>query len=207
MKLCRVFPSLVILLALASCGAQTKMVSHWADEQAKNRDPGKTLIIAVVRTEQGRQALENSLVKALKQQGVYAEPSYKLVEKSEDLLERDRIIALVKEHDYKSVLVTDLKGVDEETVLSPPTRYMPMKYYDNLYDYHEDARFWENQPEYYQTFTTFKVESNLYDAETAQLIWSAATQTNNADTASDAIQSLQHTIMKNLAQKGLLGSL
>lgn len=60
------------------------------------------------------------------------------------------------------------------------------------------------QPGYYVTDKTYYLETNLYDASTEELIWSAQSATYNPASINDFLKSYQRALAKELKDDGLL---
>jgi len=197
--------ALGVLTSLAGfgCATQTKLSGVWVAESPAPLS--KILVIGVARTEARRRIFEDRFVEALGGRGASAVASYTLLA-AEGQLEESAIRAVVREQDFGSVIVTRFLRVDEETTYVPPeTRMVPsgaMGY--GLYGYYGMAWSLETTPGYTRTTRIVRLATNLYDARSEKLVWSADSDTLNPDSPEDAIGSVTKAIAERLAQDGLL---
>ncbi len=164
---------LASIVIVSSC-ANTKITQSWIEPDHK-KIYNDLFIIGIAQSEQNRRAYESNFVEELRSRGTEAEASYKLI-KSNQKIDRDTVSKAIKGMDIDAVLVTHLVAVEEETVYRPSMDYMPMYgggYYGGLYSYYPHVNTYVQRPGYYTTLETYTLETNLYDVESEELIWSA----------------------------------
>jgi hypothetical protein len=61
-----------------------------------------------------------------------------------------------------------------------------------------------NEPGYYSTHEYVKLESNLYDVDSQNLIWSAATETVDPGDTASAAKELCRALVRDLKARGLV---
>lgn len=204
MKYLKLGVTIILSALMVACSTQTKVVNRWMEESASGRDMGKTLVISITQDETVRRTLESAYVKALKEYGVEAVPSYTIFQSEKDV-SKDSVKPVVKEQGFNSVLVTLFKGVDEQTIYHSPTyTYTPGPYYGHMWGYYGHAHSAVMSPGYYATYKTVLLESNLYDAATEKLIWTVATETEEDRGRMEVINSKVQLVMKELSRTDLL---
>ena len=199
-------PLFVISAALlvSSC-ANTKISQSWV-EPDNTRKYNDLLIIGVGESQQNRRAYESHFVEELRANGTEAEASYKLIPSSEKL-NRETVTRAVEGMEIDGVIVTHLVAVDEETIYRPSMDYMPMYgggYYGGLYSYYPHVNTYVSRPGYYTTHETYTLETNLYDIESEELVWSARSRTFSPESVSEVINDLTKLLIKDLKEKDLI---
>lgn len=194
----------VTAILLAAC-ANTKISQSWVEPDNK-RSYDDLLIIGIGESEQNRRAYESHFVESLREVGTEAEASYKLI-KSNEKIDRDTVAKAIKGMDIDGVIVTHMVAVDEETIYRPTMDYMPMYgggYYGGLYSYYPHVNSYVTQPGYYTTHETYTLETNLYDVESEELIWSARSRTFSPESVQEVIVDLTKLLINDLQEKNLL---
>jgi len=197
-------------IVLSSC-ANTKISSSWSEPDNKNTYKD-LLIIGIAESEQNRRAYESYFVEELSSQGIESVASYKLI-KSNEKIERDVVAKAIKGLDIDGVIVTHLVAVDEETIYRPTTGYgyggyggigYGTGYYGGMYSYYPHVNSYVNNPGYYTTHETYTLETNLYDVESEELVWTARTRSFSPESVSEVIVDLTKLLIKDLQDKGLI---
>jgi len=201
-----------MLLLVASC-ANTKITQSWVEPDNK-KVYKKLLVIGIAESEQNRRAYESLFVEELSSTGVEAEASYKII-KSSQKFDRATITKAIEGLNIDGVLVTHVLAIDEDTVYRPSMQYSTMYgggypggypggYYGGLYSYYPHVNTYVTSPGYYTTHETYTIETNLYDVESEELIWSAHTRTFAPDSVDELINDLTKLLIKDLQDKNLI---
>lgn len=191
-------------LILSAC-ANTKISQSWV-EPDNSRSYDDLLIIGIGESEQNRRAYESHFVESLRGYGTEAEASYKMI-KSNEKIDRDSVGKAIKGSEINGVIVTHMVAVDEETIYRPSMDYMPMYgggYYGGLYSYYPHVNSYVTRPGYYTTHETYTLETNLYDVESEELIWSARSRTFSPESVQEVIVDLTKLLINDMDEKGLL---
>ncbi len=189
---------------LASC-ANTKISQSWVEPDNK-RSYDDFLVIGIGESEQNRRAYESHFVESIREAGAEAEASYKLI-KSNEKIERDTILKAIDGMEIKGVIITHMVAVDEETIYRPSMDYMPMYgggYYGGMYSYYPHVNSYVSRPGYYTTHETYTLETNLYDVESEELVWSARSRTFSPESVQEVIVDLTKLLIKDLDEKNLI---
>lgn len=193
-----------VILLVASC-ANTKISQSWVEPDNK-KVYNHLLVIGVAESQQNRRAYESLFVEQLREIGVQAEPSYKLI-RSDQKFDRATISKATEGLNIDGVIVTHVLAVDEDTVYRPSMQYTTMYgggYYGGLYTYYPHVNTYVTSPGYYTTHQTYTIETNLYDVESEELIWSAHTRTFAPDSVDEVINDLTKLLIKDLQDKNLI---
>jgi hypothetical protein len=196
------------VLLVASC-ANTKISQSWVEPDNK-KVYKNLLIIGVAESQQNRRAYESLFVEQLRAIGVEAEASYKII-KSDQKFDRATITKAIEGLGIDGVIVTHVLAIDEDEVYRPSTQYTTIYgggygggYYGGLYSYYPHVNTYVTSPGYYTTHKTFTIETNLYDVESEELIWSAHTRTFAPDSVDEVINDLTKLLIQDLQDKNLI---
>ena len=196
--------ALAVFLSFLSSCANTKITSVWMDSEKAGTTFNDILIIGIADDEHNRRLFEEQFANQLKTIGIQSNVSYALLPQGIDI-NRDTVSSAIEGKTVDAVIVTHLVAVDEETVYRPSTDYRPAYgYYNGLYSYYPHVHTYVHQPGYYTTHEIVKLESNLYEVATEQLVWSAQSSSFAPESAKEVIDELVNLVIKDLQQKGLI---
>lgn len=191
---------LICFVVVLSCGTPaTKITGSWKDTNAISY---KDFFVAVLsKNQQVRQQLEGDIADRLKRQHVKVTRSlevFKHSEKVETPEERTAAIEKIKNLGHEAILVVKLVNKTEDTRYVPGTSsYAPTNIgigtgynlqttgapppgqYGAFGMYYLDNYGAHNTPGYYQMDQSYFLESNLFDAKTEKLVWSAQSEVFN----------------------------
>ena len=208
--LCNVAVLCVTSILLASC-ANTKISQSWV-EPDNTKSYKDLLIIGIGESEQNRRAYESHFIEELRARGVEAEASYKLI-KSNEKIDRDTVTKAIEGMGMDGVIVTHMVAVDEETIYRPTTGYgyggyggigYGGGYYGGMYSYYPHVNSYVHNPGYYTTHETYTLETNLYDIESEELVWSARSRTFSPESVQEVIVDLTKLLINDLEDKNLI---
>ena len=60
------------------------------------------------------------------------------------------------------------------------------------------------EPGYYETQTILRLETNLYDVESGELVWSGQSETFDPNSVEDVIDSVTQAVARRLRDEGLI---
>ena len=172
---------------LCSC-ATTEVLNVWQEQGTENTKFSNVLVIGVIKKDSYRTLFENSMVEQLSKIGVKASASYKLFPNVE-YLEKDIIVAKIEQMGIDGVVVARLVDKKKETVTTPSTTYVsggyyrsypyatPYSYSRSWYGYYDNSYQVSYSPGHSVEYDVSTVETNVFDAKSEGLIWSAMTET------------------------------
>ena len=196
--------ALVVSLLLFSC-ASTSLTASWHDSAYSGEERlHDVLVIAVTEEETVRRLYEDGFVTELAKSEVRAFPSYNLT--IPDIKPTEAAVrAAVDAANASFVLITRHLGTDTKQYYQPPEPIYVDPYYSRYNRYYPLAyREAHYRPGYTYNVTTVSLESNLYDAETEKLIWSARSKSVDPKMTKEYLDELVSTFGGDLKQKGLL---
>ncbi len=160
------------------------------------------LVIGIAENDTKRRSFEDGFASALEERGVDAVPSYQILPNTEQL-SKESIQQAIRGRGFQGVLATQLVRIDEHEKYVPPTTYVTPGYYGRgLYGYYGRGYQVVHQPGYTVHTTIVRLETHLYDATTAELVWAAHSNTLNPKSIDDGIGSVTKKLSKRLESDG-----
>jgi len=161
-------------------------------------------VIGVGEDNRARKLFEDAFAAALTGSGTRAQPSWELLPQS-TLLSEQELEAAVGTDDFDGVLVTRLVGVDEEQEYvegrTYSERHPRYRYYKG---YYKGSYKVVHEPGYYETRTTYRLETNIYAVSDGSLVWSADSHTVDPDSINEGIDSMTAAVAAELKEEGLI---
>lgn len=201
-RLVHVFAMTVLLAACA-----IKPLVEWRDSNFTGT-VDNILIIGVSDQPVVRRLFEDTFVKELASLGVSAKSSYQELT-DEQISSKDTLEAAIRAQSMDSVLVTRIIGVEEIKTYTPPTythTYTPSNFNRYYRDYHSyfNHAVRVATPAYWDKYDVLKLESNLYDSASQQLIWSVQSESFDPRSATQLIDDQITVAIKSLRKTGLI---
>jgi len=185
-----------------SCATKTELSGVWKSDASAITAMDRMLVIGIAQNDIKRRSFEDAFAAALREQEVDAVPSYQILP-SPDRLSKESIQQAIRGRGIQGVVVTQLVGVDERQKYVPPKTYVSPNYYGRgLYGYYGRGYDVTHTPGYTINTTIVRLETHLYDAATAELVWAAHSDTFNPKSIDDGIQSVTKRLAKRLAADG-----
>ncbi len=200
--------SLLILLLLpvlcTGCGPRARLVQSW-------RDPGRPapridniLVIGISRDENSIRLWENVFVDAFSGLGIRAEAGHRVIGALPEPDQR-AIAAAARKSGANAVLITRLVDVTTRTTTHPGmVHFEPRAIYRRMDGYYGTAYRAVHMPPVEVTRTRVSLESNLYDAATGGLVWSARTEARDPRLLRSDYEQVISLLVSDLRTKGLL---
>jgi len=188
---------------LYSC-ASTSLTATWHDRSYAGSGLHDVLVIAVTEDETSRRLYEDGFVARLGEAGVRGIQSYSL--QASDIEPTEQAVqTAVGMADARFVLITRHLSTDKKQHYSPPEPIYIDPYYSRMHRYYPLAyREVRYRPGYTYTVTTVSIESNLYDAQTEKLIWSAQSKSVDPNMSKSFFDGLVDVFARDLQEKKLL---
>jgi hypothetical protein len=162
------------------------------------------MVIGMHESAMIRRMFEDRISLSFQEGGVQAVPSLEMIP-PEKAIDKDAVKAVIEGSDFDAVLITRLIGKETELELVRGGTYVvPRGYYSHMYGYYTSAYDVVHQPNYLVENTVLRLETNIYDVASEELLWSALSETLNPDSAIDATESLGREVLKGLASRGLI---
>lgn len=204
---------ILLITVAAGCRPSTEITGSWKNENASASFADiQTVIVTALSGRTGaRQQVENDLAAALETKG------YRTI-KSIDVLpptftngetpDREELLSKINGTGADAILTVAL--IDEETesrYVPGGAGYAPMPrfgYYGTFWGYYNTWYPALHSPGYYEEDKVYFLETNLYDAKTEKLLWSAQSETYNPESLTDFASNFAETVVDQMERDGLL---
>jgi hypothetical protein len=204
--------NIIVLAGLAfifgSCG-NTQVVSSWKSDNISTASFHKIMVLGIIneKDRSTRTEIENALVAQLNNLGYNAVSAMQQYgPKAFDKIEEDAIVEQLKSSGFDAVITTSMLDKSKEEHYTPGrVSYQPVGiYYNRFRRYYTTIYDRVYTPGYYTTETNFFLESNMYDLNSGELVYSV--QGKSFDPASAGALSYDYakTIVGDMKKKGVL---
>ncbi len=201
LRRCTLPVTLLIMTFLAAC-APVKTLDVWQDP-AYAQPMKKVLVIAVAQSKVIRTQFENVLANQLAARGIEAVPSHKVLPQSTDQLDRETVVAKVKELGVGHVLVARSIKKSEITnhQLGGPFFAATAIYNDGWYTYYTGSVVY---PEREYDTDYFTVATNLFALGNNKPVWSLLSQIRVEGSRQGAVTEFVPVVVKHLEESHLV---
>lgn len=192
-----------------SCGCSTSsVVDEWREPSVSGAPYRKVLVIALGKRVELRRQYEGEFARDLRRRGAEAIEGSALLPDDTDKVDREALLKAVADSGADAVAITRLLKMDQRVVGASPTYTPPTS---SLHGYHAAnwSSYYEPAPAsgsglqaYVQTVAT--LETSLFDAKSAKLVWRATTETVDADAAQRQIPGLVKRLVDAMAKAKMI---
>ena len=192
----------ISLFMITSC-ASTTLTHVWKDDGYEGRI-SNVLVMGVAKRPATKRFFEDEFVNQLQARGISAIASYKLFP-SDGMIAKEDILAKANNRGIDSFIVTRL--VDKQTVETyvPGTvQYAPPYPHRRWHGYYADSYRAVYSPGYTVQDEVVILETNLYDAKSEGLIWSAMSETFIEGSKDTLVKGFIKKIIESLLEKNLI---
>jgi hypothetical protein len=195
--------SIALALAAFTAGAlvlsckSTKIAEVWVPKEEPPQVYRRLMIVALAPNPGGRAQYENDFADRLADVHVLAIASVNLIPDVKDI-NRKTVESWLVEYRLDGVIVTRVTDVKRESEYIPPTY--------TLGGWYGTWRAWgaPTSPGYVVENTTIALETNLFDAETEKLVYSAVTKTFNPSSRQKTVHDVIDALFADMVKRGLL---
>ncbi|HEY8659812.1 MAG TPA: hypothetical protein VIL78_12300 [Hanamia sp.] len=197
-----------LLFLMASCSS-SRITYSWKSEAVPAKNYNKIMVVGLLSDNDMdlREKMENHLVGDLETRGYQAISSLKEYgpKSFENMKEAD---ALDKLHNSGVDAVITIVLLDKKR----ERYYVPGRVYYSPYTIYQ-RRFWGYystiygriySPDYYQVSTKYFWESNFYDMDSKELLFSAQTESFDPESAASLANEYGQMIVNEMAKKGII---
>jgi hypothetical protein len=195
-------------LMFGSC-SNTKMISSWKAPEVHKQDLNKMLVLGMMgnKNRELRENLELAVIQELQTNGISATPASNVFGPNGFKgLSEEQVSQKVKKEGFTSVMIVSLIDRERERVYNegmvyPQPVFVGYTRYYRRYMYVYDLVY---SPGYYSTATNYVLQGEIYSVEGNQLLYSGQTKSYNPNTKAALAKEFSKTIVKDMAEKGLL---
>lgn len=199
----QMFFVLMACLFVSACGPTTKITETWVDTSAATKIES-VLVMAITKETTPRKLWENAFVDQFSARSITAVTGHSLSIEPVQPTE-EAVVAVVEKSGAAMVLISHLVKSSTSVKWNPGTvRYVPSSHYYGMYGYYGHSFRSIYTPPTTTEKTVVQLESNLYDARTARLLWTARSATINPKLTKKDFESVVSSLMSDLARSKLL---
>ncbi|MCL7987506.1 hypothetical protein M8998_06110 [Sphingobacterium sp. lm-10] len=207
------FGLFTLMTMLISCGTTNNITGTWKAPDANLRQYEKVFVAALTSDVPVRQTVERQLAGWLTDNGIGSIQSLEVLPpdfESKELEMTNVVLQKIQESGSDAIMTVALiDQTSEERYVPSGGMYQPM----NRFGYYNTfGGYWGNwhgnlyQPGYYTTDKTYYIETNVYDAKSGNLVWSAQSETVNPSELDSFLEAYKSSMSKKLKQDGLLAN-
>ncbi|WP_162054967.1 hypothetical protein [Pontibacter pamirensis] len=213
-KLLSYLTVLVIGLGLYGCAASTEVIGSWKRPEAVTETYNNVVVAAMTDNIQARQIIEEQLENQLELRGVKATKSIELFPPSaadKQGGDPDMMLQRIQGEGYDGIITAAVVDQETETryvpgnlgygAYAPVTRFGWYNTFRGYYGYMSPALY---QPGYYTKDKIYFLESNLYDAGSENLVWSAQSRSYDPGTVTSFADEFAEVTVKQLAKDNVI---
>ena len=183
---------------IISC-AGTELTHTQVNEAYKGKPVSDILVIAITGNEDSRRSYERKFVAHLESIGVEAISSENAIPMPPDLkMKKETIVNAANEFENDAVIITHLIDKEEKEAY---TRGGHGGYYGF---YHSRYSWTYSTGGYSSTSKTLRLETNLYDVKTEELIWSGQSKTWSKDSKYQTMNDVIKVVINDLQNNNLI---
>jgi hypothetical protein len=185
------------LLTISSCGPKTKIAMDWSNPDYGKVRFNKVVAIAMSKDPIIRRVAEDEFVDKLPK-GTEGLASYALVpeDKRDDV---DFLKKVLKEANVDGAAVFSLVSEDMKFEFNRGNPHY------NFWSYYGWAYPTVYGSSYLMTETVLRIYCAVYEVENATLVWSALSETTNADSTKKTIDDIVRKTIVRLKREGIVG--
>lgn len=199
----------VVLLFMLGCSPASRITHSWTSDAIGQKNYSKIIVVGLMphNDRELRESMENHLVGDLTERGYNAISSLKEYgPKSFENMKEEEAIDTLHASGVDAVVTIVLLDKNREQ------SYMPGRVYFSPYFIYQ-RRFWGYyttiynrvySPGYYQVDTKYFWESNFYDLETKELLYSVQTTSFNPGSTQSLADEYGKMIVSDMAKKGII---
>jgi hypothetical protein len=201
----------LIGICLLACSPATQITGSWKNNNVKTKEVNRILVTALTSKTNVRQTVEDELAAELKKNGYSATKSIDVIpptftEGKEP--DKDALLRKIDGTGVDAILTvalidkeTDTRYVPGNQAYSPVTRF---GYYGRFGGYYTNWYPTLYSPGYYTEDKVYFLETNLYDASSEELLWSAQSETYNPNGLSDFSKDFASVMLIKMKKDGVL---
>ena len=204
-RICSGLPIITLALFLFAC-ASTQLVTEWNDKKYQGDQFARIMVIGAIDNALYRRAYEDAIVEKFIANGLNAIASYTLISNLKDYDNEDKLKQAVATTNADAVLVAKLIEYNESEKYIPPS-YDIDPYIGvggSYYNSYHSAVFVSYRPGYTKKITTIRIGSELFAADSEQMVWAAETKSFNPGSYQNVVDKLAEITLMSLKTNGFV---
>jgi hypothetical protein len=203
--------AIAFLVVLAACGPATQITASWKNPNEKPRRFNTIMVAALTSNLEARQTVENNLSQALNATGrktlksIESIPPGFLDDKD---IDKEELLKKIRKAGADGILTVTLINKDTENRYVPESLgYAPVTrfgYYGRFSGYYTTWYPTVISPGYYEETQVYFIETNLYDAASEDLLWSAQSEIYNPSSLTGFSKDFAEVVVSKMKKDGVL---
>lgn len=194
------------LLAVSALGMLsacfTTNVQSWTDPQFKGRPIGKTMILGIAENADICREYESLFVDRLREHGVSSASLHADHITSSGKVSKDVLTTLLKQEGFDSIIITRLVSKQQGQQFYSADRQP--SYYGNYYGFYDNSFGLSSSKTETRTFMEFDLETNLYEVDSEQLIWTGKKTVYDDSSDLENIKTVITGVVNDLHKQGMI---
>ena len=186
----------LLFVSLSSCGTSTSITRSYKKPGTTVKSYKKVFLTVIASDYAMKQTVENQLASALQTNGIEVVKSIDAFPPGQQIQDKEVLLDKIKSYNPEAIFTVAL--IDKAT----EQRYVP----GNFYNYYSGWSQSVYSPGYYTNDKIYYLETNLYDAEAVDLIWSAQSETYNPSNIDSFMEGYRKAIRKKLEEDGIIAA-
>ena len=201
---------LLFALAFSACGPSQKITNSWINPEAGSKSPYESIFVIVLsQNKETSFSVEDRMAAMIASRGQKVELSSAVFPPNLSISEnftREQMAEAIKRTGCDAVFVIALLDVKTVEYYQPGRAYYPMNYgmYGSYYGYYNHYYPQVYSPGYYSSDKTYYIESNFYDLEQDQLLWSIQSEAYNPSSLDSWFDKYSNNLLNELQTEGLI---
>jgi hypothetical protein len=209
----QIIVAIVIITGFAACRPATEITGSWKNPNvnAGTSNINRILVTALTARANARQTVENDLAAALQKKGYETVKSIDVLPPTftnEEKPDRNELYKKINETGADAILTVALLNKETENRYVPGNyNYAPIPqfgYYGNFWGYYNTRYPILYSDRCYEEDEVYFLETNLYDAQTEELLWSAQSETYNPGSLASFADDFAEVVVTEMEKENLL---
>lgn len=205
--------AILMITGLATCRPATEITGSWKNTtvNAGTTNINRILVTALTARPTARQTVENDLAAALGKKGYETVKSIEVLPPTftnGEKPDKNELYSKINETGADAILTVALLNKETENRYVPGNySYAPIPqfgYYGNFWGYYNTRYPAVYSDGYYEEDEVYFIETNLYDAKTEELLWSAQSETYNPGGLASFAEDFAEVVVTKMEEEGLL---
>ncbi|MEN8201599.1 MAG: hypothetical protein ABFS28_03320 [Bacteroidota bacterium] len=203
---------LVLATLISACGPSQKITNSWINPEARSNGPYASIFVMVLSHSTGTSfSVEDRMASLIASRGQKVVVSSAVLPPNMSISEnftREQLGDAIKKTGCDAVFVIALLDVKTEEYYQPGIAYYPMNYgmYGSYYGYYNYYYPQVYSSGYYTSDKTYYIESNFYDLEKDQLLWSIQSEAYNPSSLDSWFDQYSYDLINELKKEGLIST-
>jgi hypothetical protein len=206
----RLFTFLPFVTLLSACGPSQKITTSWINPEAGTKGPYESIFVMVLAQSNAASFdIEDRMAETFASRGrnsVVSSSVFPAQLSASESLTRDQMAEAINRTGCDAVFIIAVLDVLSVETYNPGTAYYPMNYgmYGSYYGYYNHYYPQVYSPGYYSTDKTYYIETNFYDVESDQLLFSIQSEAYNPTSLDSWFREYSYQLTKELKSEGLI---